>query len=251
VLSGIKSTGSYDPACPFCGSPDGETYDETVAICRSCGRKSPPSDWDAPKGRRPTTVYFDLETGGVEPGNPNIQVAAVAVDNRTWRELGVFEKKIQFLESECDPEALKINHYDPKVWEREAVPERAALYAFSKFLDQYKWIEFISKRTNKPYYCAKLCGHNAATFDGVRIKYAFKRHDMFLPADPRVRCTAQRAIWWFDEHDIKPADYKLGTLCEYFGITADGQAHDALTDVRLDVQLARRLADPTVPGRLI
>ena len=51
---------------------------------------------------------------------------------------------------------------------------------------------------------------------------------IYLPADPRVRCTMQRAMWWFDEARIEPPkDYKLGTLCEYFGI-AVSETHEAL-----------------------
>ena len=66
-----------------------------------------------------TTVFFDLETGGVTPDHPDIQLAAIAVDS-DLNELDSFERKIQFKESDADPEALKLNHYDASIWDSEA-----------------------------------------------------------------------------------------------------------------------------------
>jgi DNA polymerase III epsilon subunit-like protein len=46
---------------------------------------------------------------------------------------------------------------------------------------------------------------------------------------------------FFLEHPalIKPIDYKLGTLCEYFGVRLTD--HDALNDVRATVELYRAI----------
>jgi DNA polymerase III epsilon subunit-like protein len=54
-------------------------------------------------------------------------------------------------------------------------------------------------------------------------------------------------MWYFDERGVTPSDYKLETLCKYFGITTEG-AHDALTDVRMCAALARRLRE--VPAEI-
>ncbi len=62
------------------------------------------------------TIYFDTETGGVLPSHPTIQLAAIAVEDGTWNEAAGFERKIKFNEADADPEALKINHYEPEVW---------------------------------------------------------------------------------------------------------------------------------------
>ena len=71
----------------------------------------------------------------------------------------------------------------------------------------------------------------------------FARHDAFLPADPfRPLDTLQLALWHFSQCDAEPENYKLGTLCAFFGIDASG-AHDALVDVRLNVELARRVLE--------
>ena len=40
-------------------------------------------------------VFFDFETGGLEDSRPNIQLAAIAVDEN-WNETATFEAKIKF-----------------------------------------------------------------------------------------------------------------------------------------------------------
>ena len=189
------------------------------------------------------SVYFDLETGGLSPDHPIIQIAALAVEEDTWEVVAEFQEKLQFDEAMADPEALKINHYDAAVWAASAISPRDAAVKFSNLLQQFRSLSLISKRTGRPYSVARLVGHNAATFDGPRLRSLFDSFPMFLPADPRVRCTLQRALWWVEERGAKhPADYKLATLCRYFGIhVADDQAHDALVDVGLTVQLAKAM----------
>jgi DNA polymerase III epsilon subunit-like protein len=189
-----------------------------------------------------TSVYFDLETGGVEPDHPDIQLAAVAVEDGTWREIETFECKIAFDPSLCTPEALELNGYTEAEWS-DAIPENSVAIEFQNFLENHRVLTFKSKRTGRPYTVAKLVGHSAATFDGPRLMAMFKRHNLFLPADPRVRCTLQRAMWWFEEQGVAPPDnYKLSTLCKYFGIPVI-DVHDALGDVRMTIALAKFLKE--------
>jgi exonuclease I len=188
-------------------------------------------------------IYFDLETGGLLPKHPNIQLAAVIVDEETGEELEAFEAKIKFDPATADPAALAINHYDPKVWELQARDEISVARVFANLIGRYASISMTSKQGN-PYKVAKLVGHNAAAFDGPRLFDLFKRHGVFLPADPRVRCTVQRAMWFFDETDAeKPKNLKLETLCAYFGVPI--VAHDALSDVRATAALARAIRRAT------
>lgn len=187
-------------------------------------------------------VYFDLETSGLEPHHPDIQLAAVAMDEATWTELETFEAKLEFDIAAADPAALELNHYTAEAWARAEAPIRV-VSRFTDFLNRHKSLEMVSQRTGKPYEVARLVGHNAATFDGPRLQTLFRRFSRFLPADPRVRCTCQRALWWFDEHPLapRPDNYKLKTLCEYFRIPVE-QTHEALADVRLTIALARALS---------
>ena len=70
------------------------------------------------------TVYFDLETGGVND-EPTIQLAAVAIGD-DWSEIGSFEKRLKFDPAKCSPEALKVNRYDPELWKDAVEPTAAA-----------------------------------------------------------------------------------------------------------------------------
>jgi DNA polymerase III alpha subunit (gram-positive type) len=189
-----------------------------------------------------TAVYFDLETGGTSPAHPDIQLAAIAVDEQTGAELEAFEVKLAFDDAKADPAALELNHYDRTVWNRDAVEPWLAVGRFVAFLERYRSLTLVSQRTGRPYTVAKLVGHNAATFDGPRLKALFEKHGRFLPADMRVRCTCQRALWYFDEQGLAPPEnFRLGTLCRYFGILTP-PTHDALDDVRATIALARAIA---------
>ncbi len=188
-----------------------------------------------------TTVFMDLETGGVEDCHPDIQIAAIAVLG--WEELATFERKIRFDASAADPEALAMNSYDAQLWKDHAIAESVVVPQFVRFLKNFLNVPFTSQAGNQ-FYSARFAGHNAQTFDGPRIGRMFKRNgDAFCPGtwfQPLDTC--QLALWHFSQQEKRPKNYKLGTLCEFFGISTEG-AHDALTDVRLTVQLARRLLE--------
>lgn len=183
-------------------------------------------------------VFFDLETGGIEPKHPNIQLAAVAVSD-DFEELASMEAKIQFNEADCDPVALEKNCYTPEAWVG-AITEISACFKLSQFLNGFKCIDMVSNRTNRPYSVARLAGHNVATFDNPRLKAAFERSKMFLPAHPLVLDTIQLAMWKYQRLGRKIESYKLGSLCELLEIPVV-DAHDALADVRMTVRVAKRL----------
>lgn len=184
-----------------------------------------------------TTIYFDFETGGILPEHPSTQIAAIAVCDKTGNELASFERKIAFDILKCDPEALRINHWAKKAWDGAPSPTKVAL-DFSKFLEPFKCVEMVSKRTGNAYFVAKAAGYNAVTFDWPRLKELFG--SSFIPISYHVRDVMQRVIFWFDEHGNAPSDFKLSTVCEHFGIETTG-AHDALVDVRLTAALYRKM----------
>lgn len=189
-----------------------------------------------------TTIFFDLETGGVEDAHPNIQIAAVAV--RDWKEVEAFERKIQFNPVLCDPAALQLNGYAPSKW-AQAVTEPDAFRAFDAFCARHGDLELVSARTGRPYTVARLAGHNVTSFDIPRLRSAmaragvkFMRACWFYPLD-----TYQRAVWHFAEREMPtPENFQLQTLARHFGIPAQGAEHEALADVRLTVRLAECLA---------
>ena len=184
------------------------------------------------------TVYFDLETGGVEMRHPVIQLAAVAIDEH-GTEHDAFMARLQFNEADCDPEALRLNHYDAATWHDAITPQRA-VERFAVWLKPFQSITLKSKRTGRDYTVAKLSGYNALTFDAPRLRAMFG--SQFTPWSHQIRDVLQRALFWFDEHPdaVKPENYKLSTVAAYFGIAVDG-AHDALADARMCAKLAEVL----------
>lgn len=187
-----------------------------------------------------TTVFFDLETGGVSDVHPDIQLAAIAT--RDWEEVATFERKIQFDVALADPNALAMNCYDRATWLIHAVPEGQVVEEFTQFLQPYRVVEFISQWGN-PFLSARMAGHNAARFDGPRVMRMFERNnDRFFPGTAFMPLdTFQLAQWYFMLNHRQPLDLKLPTLCEFFGIDVEGAEHDALIDCRRTLLLAHRL----------
>jgi DNA polymerase III epsilon subunit-like protein len=185
------------------------------------------------------TIFFDFETGGIRDDQPNIQLAAIAVDEQ-FGELAAFEQKIAFNEADADPQALEINHYRRDKWSSAKPPAEVARL-FAQWLRPFSSVEKISK-AGKPYSVARLAGHNAAVFDGPRLRRMFSEAQLFCPTELHVRDTLQLALWHFDHRGIEPKSFRLTELCSHFGIPAGG-AHDALTDVRLAISVARAMKE--------
>lgn len=187
----------------------------------------------------PIVTFMDTETGGLRPEHPTIQIAAISVDSE-WKELETFERKIVFDPLACDAEALEINHYDAKDWATEAKPLPMVLSEFAGLLNRHRCVDLVSKAGN-PYRVVRLAGHNIVGFDLKRVSAAFKRLGIFFPIDFKsVLDTRQGAVWHFEKAGSPPADYKLTTLAKHFRIDTTG-AHEALADVRMSIEIAKRL----------
>lgn len=189
---------------------------------------------------------FDLETGGLEDHHPDIQIAAVAVDISLpgWPVVEEFERKLGFDSDSCESEALELNHFDPEVWEDEAVSVNEAKRDFSAFLKRNSTLQLVSAAGNT-YTTAKIGGHNVSRFDLPRLERwwgeAYKPFAFWRALD-----TITLAAWVFDMEIYpgpnigKPENFKLETLCAFFGIEIEG-AHDALEDVKATKRLAAAL----------
>ncbi|MCC7419839.1 MAG: 3'-5' exonuclease [Planctomycetaceae bacterium] len=184
-------------------------------------------------------VIFDTETGGLLPTHPTIQIAAIAVD-ANWSEIDRFERKIRFAEQSADAGALAMNHFNPEVWEREAVTPQDAIDAFASFMKAHADCQKISKRTGTVYTVCRLGGHNVSTFDLPRIEAGFKRLGKFFPADFRALDTLQLWRWLSHVRPDLPESGKLTDIAAYYSIDV-GDAHDALADCRLSAAIAPRI----------
>lgn len=209
-------------------------------------------------------VFFDLETGGLDPSkHPVTQFAAIAVNNK-WKEIETLEMKVLFDEATAEKEALDHNHYDPAVWKAEGVHQDQALTKISSFLKRHATFKQISQR-GKPYFCAQLAGHNVSKFD-IEFLLAFYRYGQ--PGEgPAAKTDIERAdrgslekrggpwcpirfmtldtltIATFWEFMLNPKidNLRLGTLAEFFGYDLGENAHDALEDVRANVVVGKHL----------
>lgn len=186
------------------------------------------------------TVYFDIETGGLELTHPIIQLAAIAVSDDDGDELSEFEAKLLFDVSTADPEALEINHYDKDVWMSEAIAPLKACSDFAAWLQAFLSIEMTSKRTGRKYEVARLAGYNSANFDAPRLQELFKKWGVFLPAHPMTLDVMQAALWAAHWNGWPTTPIKLEDACRFHGVPLEG-AHDALSDVRATAALAWRL----------
>jgi DNA polymerase III epsilon subunit-like protein len=185
-------------------------------------------------------VFFDLETGGLDPDAPLIQLSAVAVSLPDWKEqLPSFNSLIKFDEAQAEPKALEVNHYDPQRWENEAKPLSIVLADFATWIRAFTSIPMQSKR-GSTYYLAQLAGYNTEAFDSPRLRAAFRDFGLFYPAHYRTLDVLQLAAWdALRLGEIAPS-LKLTETCHRYAIPTDG-AHDALADVRMTIALARKI----------
>lgn len=184
-------------------------------------------------------VFIDLETAGLQTWRPIIQLAAIAVDS-DLRELESFEVKLRFDKKRAKANSLGRNRYCSKLWKRVAIPEKQAAIEFADFLRRHATLDCQSA-SGTTFQVAQLVAHNG-NFDGPFLAAWYQRLGIFMPAAYRVFCTLQRAMWLFHEDRslTPPNDFKLLTLCQYFGVPlAAHDAHDALNDVRATLALYR------------
>lgn len=188
-------------------------------------------------------VFVDLEATGLDPIKDSIiQIAAIAVDCHL-NELESIDLKIRFDDADIDPQEIENNICSKALWNHEAIPEKDAAQRFFHFLRRHATFELVSK-SGVTYQVAQLVAHNGECFDGPFIHAWYRKLGIFCPARYMVLCTKQRALWLFDEDKslTPPTDFKLGTLCEYFGVRLRAEdAHDAFNDVRATVELYREM----------
>lgn len=186
-------------------------------------------------------VFVDLEIAKVRQRRRILQVAAIAV-TQSLQELETFEAKIRIDERLIQASQIRNRHFDANLWKTEGRSEKAVAYDFGRFLTRHATAD-VTGSGIRPLVVAQLVAHNAE-FDGAFLRKWFERLGLFLPASYRVYCTLHRAMWLFHEDRLltPPDDFKLRTLCQYFGVRLTAlEAHDALVDVRATVELYRRM----------
>ena len=188
-------------------------------------------------------VFVDVESAALREHSQIIQLAAIAVDSEL-RELEAFERKIRFDVERADKQSLRLNSFEPLVWKRLASrPEGRRGGVRPILTPSMRRSTCTATKAHRSYRVARLVAHNGS-FDGLRLQTFYDDLGLFLPAARSVYCTLQRAYWLFAEDTrlTPPANYKLGTLCEYFGVSLpDSATHNARHDVRACLELYRAM----------
>ncbi|MDX1964972.1 MAG: 3'-5' exonuclease [Pirellulales bacterium] len=189
-----------------------------------------------------TLVFFDLETGGIDPKrHPIIQIAAIAV-GEDLEPIEAFEAKIRFSSKTATASSLRKSSYHPGVWAKEGREPAEVAKELAGFLRRHATRPALTA-DGKKYQVAQLVAHNAA-FDGPFISEWFDRLRVYLPARKLVLCTLQLALWNAQSQGgTEPANFQLATLCRHYGVPFHAaSAHDALGDVSATVGLFQAIA---------
>ena len=170
-------------------------------------------------------LAIDTETGSLDHKNGALlQVAIIPIIHGERKDPFVSYIK-PFKRADIQDGALKVNGLT-----REQIskfPEEAEVFQ--------KMLAFIDSHEG-PFY---MLGQNVE-FDRGFIHEFFKRNSSHMEYVKRFRpellCTKNKAKELFDKKRNKPANNKLGTLCEWFSIPLNN-AHDALADIAATVDL--------------
>ncbi len=169
-------------------------------------------------------LYVDVETTGLEAGKHGI-IQLAALMEIGGEVVDSFEMKFQpHNGAEIDLEALKVNGTDP-VELKSRTTSSDAYREFVRFLDKH-----ISKfdRADKAY----PAGYNVP-FDLEFLEFWFRHHGSKYGTGSYHNWKALDPLpvlrIWDYKGLLALPDYKLATVCEYFGI--HHRAHDALSDI--------------------
>lgn len=190
-------------------------------------------------------VWFDLETGGLNPHHHQItQIAAIATSGDVeLREVGrPFQAKVCLVPGRSTKEALELQGYDETTWAKEATSIDAAMRQFVDWCRPFG-VERIGGQSGKSYTAASVGGYNVQ-FDADFLRATADRLKLWLPL----------TIWTGGMFDVlqfvkwvgmmdgeEPVSKKLTDVCEHYGIPFVGDAHTAIGDVRATIALARAL----------
>ena len=165
-------------------------------------------------------IWIDTETTGLNPSiHEVIEVGILVVKGDTLEETDRYYSKIapKHIET-ADERALLINHYSWQAW-ADAPGGESVVEMMEPYFGEDKVI----------------CGHNVE-FDIAFVESLFRSWGKEPPKYAGIIDTKRVA----KTLNVKSASYRLGALCQKFGIDT-GNAHCALDDTVANVALFRYL----------
>lgn len=185
------------------------------------------------------TLYFDVETTGVDPGRNGIWQLSGIMETKTSDgdvSLEEFDYKMRPLKgAKVNPQALEVGGItveDLKSFKPEDEVYKNLVAKLDSWIDKYD--------PEDKFYPA---GYNVQ-FDLNFLQAWFKSHDDYgLGSYCNWRAIDPLAIMRFKHFcgDIDLENYKLETVCKHYGIEI--KAHDALSDIRATWELIYKLKE--------
>lgn len=174
-------------------------------------------------------LWLDCETTALGDKAAIIQIALYPVINGEHKEPFVSYIKPHD-GAHIDPEALRINKIDPKLFPTFPSAEET-VNNIIKYIDQFETVFSLggqNVRFDIDHFFRMFC--RTAHYSSYVIRF-----------DSSSVCTLEMAREIFKNKRIKPKSNKLGDLCSFFDIQLD-RAHDALHDIRATVELYDKLS---------
>jgi len=178
-------------------------------------------------------IFLDLETGGLLPTDPILQMSwIIRVDGQEYKNDVFVSAKL----SDCDPVALQVTGIDPE--DPKAISPKYALQVFIKDLERFINVD-------DPLDKFYLVGYNCHGFDCKFLRamfvenfYTYNKYFWQPPTDVMLIaagfCTGQRHI---------VGDFKLVTVARSLGIEVEeDKLHDAMYDTELTMKMFDVLA---------
>ena len=162
-----------------------------------------------------------------------IQIGALILDNKLNE---MASGKINLMPErweDATPQALKVNGADPNTWAPSYKSTKLAMKKMNT------WIN-----ANVPTHeKIELLGHNIS-FDNGFLKPLIKKHKQPYKFGYNPIDTISWYGLWGHVFNKNIKSFKLIHACEEFGIKFGGNgAHDAMSDIRATVELARAIRD--------
>jgi DNA polymerase III epsilon subunit family exonuclease len=168
-------------------------------------------------------AFIDIEATGMNLVSHEIIEIGCVITTPELEVIEEFELKIRPERiSDADPASLKVNHYDPVLWENAlSLDEAMKIYA------------------GKVKDCI-MVGHNVA-FDSSFIEFAFNK--LGIKNTMHYHKLDTVSIAWAKFHNDKDFEhFSLREMCVYFGIKNE-RAHTALSDARATFELYKKLLE--------
>lgn len=205
-----------------------------------------------PKNTR-WVLVFDFETDSPDPETCNpVQLAAVPVNPETleikrddsfnvvMKPPGI-EKETYFTPEREKTIQWHANNYGCQTenviekW-KKGTTQKLAWKNFCTFCAKYE----VDKRPGQWYTEPIPAGYNIIGFDMVIMNRLAKKHKTKLPLSKVTKLDMMDNMFWWFENLEEPSSYKMDTLRTFFGMKAEGVAHDALQDVFDEAEIITR-----------